>query len=55
MCSRFYKAVYAGNFENIEKKSGKYGFIHSATIHEGDELFSVDLLLKNLEASNVLS
>ena len=37
------------------KKSGKYGFIHSATIHEGDELFSVDLLLKNLEASNVLS
>ena len=28
--------------ENIEKKSGKYGFIYSATIHQGDELFSVE-------------
>ncbi len=28
--------------ENIEIKSGKCGFIHSATIHQGDELFSVE-------------
>ncbi len=28
--------------ENIEKKSGKCGFIHSATIHQGDERFSVE-------------
>ncbi len=28
--------------ENIEKKSGKYGFIHSATIHQGDERFCVE-------------
>ena len=28
--------------ENIEKKSGKCGFIHSATIQQGDELFSVE-------------
>ncbi len=28
--------------ENIEIKSGKCGFIHSATIRQGDELFSVE-------------
>ena len=28
--------------ENIEIKLGKCGFIHSATIHQGDELFSVE-------------
>ncbi len=28
--------------ENIEIKSGKCGFIHSATIHQDDELFSVE-------------
>ena len=28
--------------ENIEIKSGKCGFIHSAIIHQGDELFSVE-------------
>ncbi len=37
--SRFYKAVLQ---ENIDIKSGKCGFIHSATIHQGDELFSVE-------------
>ncbi len=28
--------------ENIEKKSGKYGFIHSAIMHQDDERFSVE-------------
>ena len=28
--------------ENTEIKSGKCGFIHCATIHQGDELFSVE-------------
>ncbi len=28
--------------KNIEIKSGKCAFIHSATIHQGDELFSVE-------------
>ncbi len=28
--------------ENIKIKSGKCGFIHSVTVHQGDELFSVE-------------
>ncbi len=38
----FAKLFMQETIEHIGKKSRKYGFIHSATIHQGDELFSVE-------------